>query len=138
MKVTAAQILRPVFLPALNSLLKRKLDMPQCVAIAEATTKIEEHLKTVNKIRKGLIDKYVEKDDKGQPRWLNQEAGEPLYISEEAAEAFEKESLALMKTEFDVEFDESMKVVLTNEDQMEPQFYRALSGFVKYDPNAKK
>lgn len=134
MEIKAGQMMEPEFMIAMTGLLKRELPMPQCVAISDAITELETHLKSIDRIRKGILEKYLEKDENGLPLFLDEAKQRPKFISAEAEKAFMEESSALIKTEYEVAFDEANMVVLTKDDRMSPKHYRLLQNkFVRYD-----
>lgn len=130
MKFTAMKLLTPEFIPAVNSLLKKDMEMPKCVAFAEAISELEKHVNTCNTIRQSIVDKYIKKDANGQPLFVDESKNIPVFVSPEASGLFQKETQELLEQEFDIGFDE--KIQVTKEDKMSPQFYMLIKDLIEY------
>lgn len=128
MKVKAATILHPRFSVALSGLLNKSMPMSQCVKLSEAIGEIENHSATINRIRQGLIDQYIEKDNRGQAKMGAND--QPVYKNDEAAEEFRTKTTELLNQEYEVNLED--KIVLTDSDTMTPQDYMLLKDFVTY------
>ena len=98
MKLTNLQILNPQFVPALEKILKKEIPLSTCEELAKIILDIEERSKLIEKVRSAMIDKYLEKDDKGQPVVIN--GNQPSYKSKESEQKFMGELNELLRGEF--------------------------------------
>lgn len=119
MKLTNLQILNPQFVPALEKILKKEIPLSTCEELAKIILDIEERSKLIEKVRSAMIDKYLEKDDKGQPVVID--GNQPKYKSPEGQQKFMGELNELLKGEFEVQL--TNKVNLEESDKMSGQEY---------------
>ena len=114
------QILNPQFVPAIEKLLKKEIPLSVCEELAKIIMDIESKIQLVNKVRSAIIEKYLEKDEKGQPKILN--GTQPVYKSPEAEQKFLGELNELLSGGFEVQL--SKKIDLDSEiDKMSGQEY---------------
>lgn len=130
MKFKAAQLLSPNFIPAVNSLLTKDMDMPQCIAFTEAIHELEGHIKTCDTVRKTLIEKYVKKDDKGQPLFTDSKKTHLVFVNPESEQAFLKETEELLQQDFEIKFEDKIKI--SKGDKMSPQNYMLIKDFIDF------
>lgn len=70
--------LTPEVVDTFNYLLVKKLPIQEATIIAKAVRKISQRLEEVNQKKHLLADKYVVKDEKGQPVLAKDEQGNPI------------------------------------------------------------
>lgn len=134
MKLTNFQIMNQQFVPALENLLKKEMPLSTCEELVECLQEIEEKSKIIQRVRVSLIDKYLEKDDKGKPVVIDNTT--PKFISDEAKSKFMAEVTELLKGNFEVKFDS--KVILKETDVMSAQEYMLIKDFIKIEKNINK
>jgi hypothetical protein len=117
------------FVPALENLLKKEMPLSTCEELVECLQEIEEKSKIIQRVRVSLIDKYLEKDDKGKPVVIDNTT--PKFISDEAKSKFMAEVTELLKGNFEVKFDS--KVILKETDVMSAQEYMLIKDFIKIE-----
>jgi hypothetical protein len=122
------------FVPALENLLKKEMPLSTCEELVECLQEIEEKSKIIQRVRVSLIDKYLEKDDKGKPVVIDNTT--PKFISDEAKSKFMAEVTELLKGNFEVKFDS--KVILKETDVMSAQEYMLIKDFIKIEKNINK
>jgi len=127
MKLSNMQAMNPQFIPTIEKLLKRSMPVSVCSELVECLKEIEEKLGTLNKVRVALIDKYLAKDEKGQPIVLN--GTSPKFIDEEAQKKFMAEVQELLSGDFEVKFDS--RIELNETDVMPAQEYMLVRDFIK-------
>jgi hypothetical protein len=126
MKLSNLQIMNPQFVPALEKLLKKEMPISTCEALAVAITEIEKQGALLQKVRNALIDKYLEKDDKGKPIVIN--GNQPKYKNPEAQQQFMKELGVLLQESFEVSFDK--KIDISEDEIMSAQEYMLVRDLV--------
>lgn len=130
MKIKGITLLNPNFVPALEKLLGKEMPIADCVALSEAVGEIEKHIETVQKARKGLIDRYVEKDESGASKITRKDdTTEVQFKSQEDRVAFAKDVEELGNQEFDIRFD--TKIVISKDEKMSPRDYLLIKDFVE-------
>lgn len=133
MKLSNAQIMNPQFVPALDKLMRKSIPVSVCAELAECIAEIEKKLSTVMKVKNAIIDKYVEKDDKGQVAMIDGKA--PKFVSDDARGKFMEEVNELLRGEFEVAFNS--KIDLDESDKMTAQEYVMIKEFVQIKKSDK-
>jgi hypothetical protein len=126
MKLTNLQILNPQFVPALEKILKKEIPLSTCEELAKIIMDIEDRFKLIEKVRSAMIDKYLEKDTKGQPVVIN--GNQPKYKTKEDEKKFLGELNELLIGEFEVVLTD--KVNLSEDDKMSGQEYLLVKDFI--------
>lgn len=133
MKLSNVQIMNSQFIPALDKLMRKSIPVSVCAELAECIAEIEKKLSTIMKVKSAIIDKYVEKDDKGQVVLVDGKS--PKFVSEEARISFVDEINELLKGEFEVNFNS--KIELNESDKMTAQEYVMIKDFVQIKKSEK-
>lgn len=80
MKVTNKEIFESR--NAIQELLRYKLPVKPSMQVAKLSRKLNEHLQDINTVRRGLIDKYGDKNDKGIMQVAQDNKHFPVFMKE--------------------------------------------------------
>lgn len=119
-----SELATPSLGQALQSLAHKELDMKTAWAVAKLLEDRQGHLKTLESTRKGLLEKYCEKDDTGQ--FKTDETKARYLITDEAAYNKAYEELTSVEVECSMLNPEMIDKVGT----MTPAHLMALKPFI--------
>lgn len=127
MKLSNMQVMNPQFVPALDKLMRKSIPVSVCAELADCIVEIEKKINTIQKVKSAIIDKYLEKDAKGQVVIVDDKM--PKFLNVEAQQKFYTEINELLRGEFEVTFNS--KIDLDETDVMSAQEYVMIKDFVK-------
>lgn len=98
MKFTNQELLNNI--GALRSVAQKQLPVKISYAIAKNISKVDAELKIYNKERQKLVDKYAEKDNKGQPKI---DKNNQYHIKKECLASWNKDIQDLLSIEAEID-----------------------------------
>jgi hypothetical protein len=126
MKLSNMQILNPLFVPTLDKLMRKNIPITICAELSDSISEIETKIANVQKVKDIIVDKYLEKDEKGQVVVIDGKT--PKYKNDEAQQKFVTEVNELLRGEFEISFNS--KIDLDESDTMSVQEYMLIKNFV--------
>jgi hypothetical protein len=114
MEVKNSVIMSPNFIPAVEKLLKVEMSVKDCIDLAEAVDVINGKLKSLEKAKKGIMDRFAKKDENGelvtQPSITDPNLRTPIFESEAAAKGFAEEIQKMLDEVTDIPLKAKIKV----------------------------
>ena len=125
MEITYAELIGSI--RALETLSKRRVPVAGALAVRRLMRQVQGHLADYHAVRKGLLDRHAEHDERGHIR--QGDAGQALFADEAAQQAFIAEQRALLAEK--VMLDDWLTVDRLGTDPIEPEVLLALGSLLQ-------
>lgn len=129
MKIKNLTAMNPMFVPALDKLIKKDLPVKTCFSLAKMVKEINDNLEIIDKAKLAIVDKYAQKDEDGKIRF--QDNGQPLFNSDEDKKKFLEDLKDLAEQEFDISVE--TKIPLPSDIKMSVDEILAIEHIVELD-----